>query len=323
MKIKNLIKDNKLIVSLRLFLELLHDYRRLVSHLGAINVQTDKDKFFANILISVHSIEKGLSLPHPRPGFGKLKILNTLQQMDVYKRRYGYDSLFEIAKPVFDAYIYFCKDTADKEILKKYTDTFLDFPSKLELSGGVQKVYKHDIWASSLIDFESFCNTRYSIRDFSDQPVDIELINKAAKISTKAPSACNRQPWHIYTFRDIEKKNELLEWQLGNKGFGTAIDTVLLLTCNLKSYFINESHQAYVDGGLYAMTLMYALHSLGLGTIPLTVAMMNSRNQILYDKFGIKDYEVPIVLIGVGHLKDSFNVAISERFNYDDYMTVI
>jgi nitroreductase len=320
---KEKIKNNRLVVSIRLFLEMVYDFRRLIDNLGAIDIEKDREKFYANILISIHSIEKGLSLPEPRAGFGKLKILNVLTLMRSYKEYYGYDNLFDLAKPIFEAYISFSGEKTDPEIVNSYNDLFKYFSSELSCLGGTMQVSKIDIFKYSKVDFATFCAKRFSVRDFSELLVDLDLIIEAVRIASKSPSACNRQPWHVYAFRDIIIKRELLEWQLGNKGFGNTINTALLITCNLKSYFINESHQAYVDGGLYAMTLMYALHSLGLGTIPLTVAMMSSKTKILYSKFGVKNNEVPVVLIGVGHLKDKFKVAISERFDYNEYLTII
>src|SRR5690606_29484087 len=116
----------------------------------------------------------------------------------------------------------------------------------------------------------------------------------------------------VYVYRNEKQKKDLLKWQ-GNKGFTENIDTVIIVACSLNSFFINEKHQAYIDGGLYSMTLLYALHSMGLGTIPMTLAMMNSERKVLYKDFGLKKDEVPIVMIGVGALKDKFPVAISER----------
>lgn len=79
----------------------------------------------------------------------------------------------------------------------------------------------------------------------------------------------------------------------------------------------------YVDGGLYAMNLMYALHSEGLGTIPLTCSLMARNYKKLYHDFDIKDNEVPVLLIGVGNLKEKFEVAVSNRYNYDHYVKFI
>lgn len=60
------------------------------------------------------------------------------------------------------------------------------------------------------------------------------------------------------------------------------------------------------------MNLINALHSLGFGTIPLSVGFDCKKNASL-KKFLIPENEVPIVIIGFGELEDEFKVAISER----------
>ena len=100
--------------------------------------------------------------------------------------------------------------------------------------------------------------------------------------------------------------------QGGCRGFESEIRNSILVTANLKAFLSYEIHQAYVDGGLYAMNLINALHSLGLGTIPLSCAFDCDKLKLL-SQFNIPEYEVPIVIIGIGHLYEKFNVAVSER----------
>ena len=95
-------------------------------------------------------------------------------------------------------------------------------------------------------------------------------------------------------------------------GFEHDIHTAILVTANLKAFLSYEVFQAYVDGGLYAMNLINALHSMGIGTIPLSLAFQTSKLQKL-QAFGIPENEVPILIIGAGYLPDNFNVAVSDR----------
>ena len=87
------------------------------------------------------------------------------------------------------------------------------------------------------------------------------------------------------------------------------INKVKSKCCGIKVY---EVHQAYVDGGLYAMNLINALHSLGIGTIPLSVAFGYDKLDNL-SQFDIPRNEIPIVIIGAGYILDNFNVAVSSR----------
>lgn len=38
-------------------------------------------------------------------------------------------------------------------------------------------------------------NSRHSVRQFTDQPVDRDLIKKVVKLAQRAPSWVNSQPW--------------------------------------------------------------------------------------------------------------------------------
>jgi nitroreductase len=110
---------------------------------------------------------------------------------------------------------------------------------------------------------------------------------------------------------------------MGSRGFSDTINTAIVVKCSLKHYFMGEIHQAYVDGGLYAMSLMYALHSLGVGTIPLTLGMTSNKLKSLHNTFHEGKDELPILIIGVGALKDTFKVAISNRKDISEYVKII
>jgi len=315
---------DQLVTRLRLLGEYLYHYCHFVRHFGRLGLYKSECKFSSDLRIRVHAIEKGLSLPNPRVGFGEAKVKIILEMVDYYINHFKYQQSFLIEiNSILSAYFDYQK--ANGYINKELTDSFNRLFSGIERSnylGGIKTIHKTDIIQSCTIQFKNFCDSRFAIRDFSNIPVDISEIYKAIEMSQKTPSACNRQPWHVYIYKG-EKKKQILEWQHGSMGFGDEIDTALLVCCNTESYFMGESTLPYVDGGLYAMTLIYALHSLGLGTIPLTMGLMPSKLKEIYKIGNIHENEVPVLLIGVGNLKDSFNVALSHRYDYKSYTTLI
>nr|WP_321356181.1 nitroreductase family protein [uncultured Draconibacterium sp.] len=322
-KIKSWLKQNNHITGYRIFLELRNEFKILSTHLGAFSYKKNKYKFEADITIRIHAIEKGLALPNPRVGFGEKKVAELLQTIEDYNNRFGDLDFISHLTPVLDSYFKFNKDNGhcNKQLSDVYKEV-KHYSISQNSQGGTISLSKKEILQRSKIDFGKFINSRYSIRDFSDTPVDKELILNAIQIAKKTPSACNRQAWKVYVFSDKIKKQELLDWQ-GNRGFTENIDTAIVVACSLNAFFINEMHQAYIDGGLYAMTLIYALHSQGLGTIPLTMGMMSSKMNKFYEKFNIPKEIVPILIIGVGNLKDNFKVAISERKDIKSYVEFI
>lgn len=318
------LKTRNFIAHLRIIIELINEYKTLSKHLGAFNTYKKKEKLEADITIKVHAIEKGLAMANPRVGFGEQKIEDLLNVLNSYRKCFGDIQFLNHSIPVLESYFNFNIENqySNQILFEKFNKLKQTLKVNPCYRGGTINLSKNYITANSQINFDEFINSRYSIRDFSDDPIDEKLIINALQISRKTPSSCNRQAWKVHVFRDKIKKKELLEFQ-GNRGFIDQIDTAIIVSCSLNSFFIHERHQAYIDGGLYAMTLIYALHSQGLGTIPLTMAMTSSKMNIFYKKFNIEKELVPILIIGVGNLKENFKVALSERKNIEEYVKFI
>jgi iodotyrosine deiodinase len=60
-------------------------------------------------------------------------------------------------------------------------------------------------------DLRAQLETRRSIRDFSDEPVPIELIEEAIRTAGGAPSGANVQPWVFVVVSDAETKRRIRE----------------------------------------------------------------------------------------------------------------
>ena len=55
-------------------------------------------------------------------------------------------------------------------------------------------------------EFYSTMSKRRSVREFSDRPVDREVIENAIKTAGSAPSGANKQPWHFAVVEQEETK---------------------------------------------------------------------------------------------------------------------
>lgn len=143
------------------------------------------------------------------------------------------------------------------------------------------------------------------------------------KLCEHTPSACNRQSWKIYIFKDREKRQELFNLQLGCNGFSEDMQYAILICGDIRGYNINELYQLYVDGGIYSMNLLYALHYLGVAAIPLTMAHKKSRTKLIKKRLDIPENEMPVLLIGVGSYKEQYKVAVSERKSFEEYCKFI
>ena len=63
---------------------------------------------------------------------------------------------------------------------------------------------------------------------------------------------------------------KVLELQSGSRGFADKIDKLLIISYDIKSYQgSGDRNTGYIDSSLFAMTLIYALTFMGIGTVPL------------------------------------------------------
>ena len=276
---------------------------------ASIGSSKDPDKLCYMILREAHTLEKGMSLRNPRQGFGKQKATHLMGRMEEYARRYGYSPSISNSLSIVDGYLAYSKQTGtDVSELDKRFDAllqqfgrpqYLKSPCTIEISNG------------SPVSYEDVILSRHSCRYFKDEPVDESLIVKALELASHTPSACNRQAWRTHVFAGDDCRR-LLEWQGGCKGFEDEPKTCILVTADRKAFLHYKMFQPYVDGGMYAMNLLNALHSLSLATLPVSCGFHYGKLKALKD-FGIPENEVPIVIIGTGYSEETTRVAASVR----------
>lgn len=298
------------------FLDDIYYFWKITSKFNAsCKTNDDLEKMQYTLLRENHTIEKGLSMRSPKKGFGQEKVKRLLERLNSYFNKYGQLDIEFLAYPLatIQHYIDYTKSKGIKIDEIEYEFNKLLKKSKLVIPNyaGVVQVSKDQVLNECNKSFESLLFSRHSIRYFSNVPVQNEIIEKALNLAQRTPSACNRQGWKTHIFQG-EKSIELIKWQGGSRGFENEIKYSILVTANLKAFLYYEIHQAYIDGGLYAMNLINALHSLGLGTIPLSCGFTHHKLKQL-SNFNIPENEVPIVIIGIGNLLDNFNVAVSSR----------
>ncbi|MGB1869312.1 MAG: nitroreductase family protein, partial [Porticoccaceae bacterium] len=59
--------------------------------------------------------------------------------------------------------------------------------------------------------FYQLMSKRRSVRDFSDQPVPVSVLEDAILAAGTAPSGANMQPWHFVVVQDPEVKRKIRE----------------------------------------------------------------------------------------------------------------
>ena len=302
---------------LRLQAHLVSDYLYDLRRFRIWSHGTDADRTQAQALHAIyksyHGVEKGLSLRVPRPGFGVPKIAFLMGKLRDYTKRFDADGV-PAATSALQSYQAF---NADHDIKNPALETFLaDHPD--DQSGGTKPVSRDKIMAMTATTGPDFFWSRHSVRQYADTPVPLEMIHQAVDMARKTPSVCNRQGARVHVFADAQKA---LDWQPGNTGFGHLASRALIVTADLQAFSgTGERNQPFIDGGMFAMSLLYALHAQGLGACPLAWSMRADKDRTMRAALDIPDSEAVIMMISVGHLPQTLQVAKSHRMPLDHFM---
>lgn len=306
-----------LLPSFHILLSYTRDAKRFIKFTTNNNYKASKLKHEAIIRRMGHGLEKAFSLPDMKPVFGMSNASGFIYELRYYYKKYGFDELLKDSLDIILIYKnYISKSKADgvSELISKInslTSDVIEY-NATDVSGCVLEFKKENVISMmKQFDFTSFCQSRYSVRDLSNEPVDLFLIKDAINTSLKTPSACNRQPWKVHIFQG-EKAKFILKYQNGNRGFNKNIQTVLLITGELTSFSNGERNQVYIDGGLFSMSLIYALHGKALGVCALNTALKVPQEKMLFSAASLPSHEVPIMMLAVGNLKETYKVARSK-----------
>lgn len=165
------------------------------------------------------------------------------------------------------------------------------------------------------LPFSLLVKNRRSVRFFNDKQVDISTIKRALSISSMTPSVCNRQAW--FTF--VVQRSDCLEvFRDIHKGFSDKklqiLNTLLVVTFRRDMFsYPSERFQGYTDGGLYSMSLMYALTSLGVSSCPLNANLPPEKEKVLRSKLNISSEYGLVMFIACGYQDSTIKIPVSSR----------
>ncbi|MEX1447572.1 nitroreductase family protein [Enterococcus sp. C76] len=280
------------------------------------NSSSDKEKLKARLLFFSHSIEKGLSREKIRYGFGK-KVLPELYRLVKLYHKLDYDlddSVYLNSLSILNQYICVHQlqqfDISKIINVKEFNDIYwLDDNG----TGGVKYILGDHLQKNNFKNFKELALNRSSVRDYCDSEVDLQKINEAIEIATKSPSVCNRQSARIRVIRNKSLIEKALKVQGGFNGYN--LPPCLLLITTDTRYFIDvlERNQVYIDGGIFAMSLLYALEYENLAACALNTMFDPKREIVTRKLLNIENYENLIMYISVGNFKKQYRVPKSYR----------
>jgi len=298
-----------------------YDRSRFLKHHGKqVAGRSQQSQVEGRLVFHAHALEKGLSHQVVRLGFGKTALIALASNLNTYLSK-GYSKTgeaYQNAVSVLRAYIELHENAKfDVEYLKKIFPAAVLSEARSNDSnlGGISFVRGGDKVVNGSLNFKELFNNRWSIREYSEQPVDKSKIDEVVEIARKTPSICNRQSSRVTAIYDKETIAAALKLQGGITGYELP-PVLLMITTDTAAFIdVNERNQVYIDGGLYAMSVLMGLEYVSLGACPLNAMMSVKNDKKMRKLLNIPSSENIIMFISVGNFLEENKVPKSFRYN--------
>lgn len=283
-----------------------------------------QDQLTAKLVFSTHSLEKSLSNDNFEVGHGfhaaylLTEMLNIYHEKEYDKNHLAYINTLSTLKVFYDLH----KDTKYVDKIKTILGSMLStIEACTSLIGGAERIPLADKQDNSNKNFKELSEGRYAIRSYSNQLVERKDIAEVVSIATKTPTVCNRQAIHVYAMYDKYVIENVLKIQGGIEHYDTP--PVLLLITADDRYYVgpNERNQGFIDGGLFAMSMLYSLEYKGLAACPLHAMLDERGDRAIRGMLDISDSEKFITFMSAGHFNENNSVCKSFRYPVDHILS--
>lgn len=270
-----------------------------------------------DLTLLYHIVEKGLTMPEPRPGFGKKVVADLCNVIMKYHRMQLPADALEFVQAVSSIHEYdeFHRNIGfeyNPDIKIKLQQVLSQFP---EVRGEEQiSTTSGSYFAKINAPFDEFCVSRFSVRNYIDKEIPVSVLMDCIQLAQKSPSFCNRQPTRVHVVKSPEKKEAILAIQNGNRGFGHLAETLLVLTSDISTTKdIHERFENHLNGGMFAMTLLNALHFHKIAACSLNWSVSPDKDKIMRKILNVPENEVVLLVISCGYPPETFRMASSPR----------
>ena len=272
-----------------------------------------KEQF--ELLQVAHRLEKGLLIENPRPLWGWEKANRLIDLVnhvhDVYYK--------ETATSVLNAFLKSKEKSSIREDRIK-SDLFKEehLVEQFFDNGGTMYYRHEDFSKEEVVTIEKLFNTRHSMRSFTEEIVPESTLIKAIDLALRCPSACNRQPFHIYVINKETKE------RIGDSE-GYSGSKFLFVTGDIRAFSLGEFNDWIVSPSIFVGYLTLALHLYGIGSCVIRKDLVCDThfNRAIRAACNIPNEEKLILELAVGYYKADNIVPYSNRHKGNDIVTFI
>lgn len=146
------------------------------------------------------------------------------------------------------------------------------------------------------MEYEELIRERYSVRKFRREKVEQEKVEKILQAGAVAPTACNKQPQHIYVIQSKEMLAKLRKCTSSHFHC-----TLAMLICyDSKESWVRgyDKHKSgEVDATIVTTQMMLEAHSLGVGS----TWVMHFNPEAIREEFSMPNQYEPVSILVMGY----------------------
>lgn len=159
-------------------------------------------------------------------------------------------------------------------------------------------------------DFMELAAARYSVRKFSEKPVEQEKIDLIVRAGHLAPTGCNNQPQRVFVVRSAEAMEKFRRCTRCHFGAPMALMICYDKTeCWVRKY--DGADCGWVDASIVATHMMLEAFELGIGS----TWVMYFDPEAVRREFALEENIVPVALMPMGYsAEDAEPAALHAQF---------
>lgn len=143
--------------------------------------------------------------------------------------------------------------------------------------------------------------TRTSIREYTQEKINEEQINKLLKAGMAAPSSGNKQPWCFVVIDDMKTKEEITA-NIGPAQPAAKAPLVIVVCADTTKTFNGDAHDYWIeDCSAVTENILLAAHGMGLGAVWLGVYPQMKRCEFLRRLLSLPKHVIPLGMVAIGH----------------------
>lgn len=298
-----------------------YDRKRFLS-LSGCRGNPAREACLARLIMQYHIVEKGLTMPDRRLGFGQDVVLGLMRKVDAFAVDFGTDDpQWRHAVGVLRAYADLHRDfplRADLDLVT-FLSRYPDVPASVQ-----PHLSSVAFYARRTASFPEFSAARHTLRHYAKMELSVERLRAAVELCRNTPTACNRQYCRVYCLTDKEMIAQLLEIQGGSRGFGHLADKLLVVVADLEGVsFVRERDDVFTNGGLFLMNLCYSLFYHQIAHCVLNWSREPWEDLQARKILPIKKSETIVALLTCGETPETVDVCASPRRPVEEIFKVL